>query len=1258
MVSVEAARTSFLLIVYLFTHLPPSAHPSHPPFIPTHRDTGQQQQQQQQQHPTPTHSGQTAAVVVPATTTFPASSQSRTPLSASIPLFPRGPPYNARRVGTLTNPAPRFRGFPGSQSVPGFPSSPATIPFHRVFGSGLNSPSPLDLLDQDDDDNDNDDFAVNNSNRNSGRRRTPLLSRRGVTATEEEEEDPRQGLAAERSRHPFSSSLRLNPVPTSRGVTLTRPQEDPFDRGRRGGGLSSLFDTDRARRYSLDAPSTFEKPISKTSLPDVNSPIRLDLSQEELERVAFAANNGQLPPSRGLSAIADQSRPKLTSFLRPGGSPASSSLTKLLPPPPPASLSSSTPAPSSPPSPDTGLPPERSGNSPSQQAERDEGSRNTEQTSPDAAAFGDRNEEPASATQKSRPPPPPPPPPTKRGLGFDEDVSVSDDPGDGPDYNDDKTSTTTKQPDEGDITVKNEALDSVYLSTTEQPDEDDTAVMDDVDESVYSDERTSTPKHLGKDDMLPIDSFNQSVSDQVSTAEQHDKDDIADDASTTDRPGKDDIPPADQPIPGNDSTDLENTVVVDEDGSATQVSNREKVSSSEEQSGRNDSSPEKDIPQTSSDAELTDLGQLPPIDGIIQPPPSDDQQTNSYIPDVDDVPPVEELIPEATQHDVQAPSSSGTHQSLVSLADSVIDHNGFSISFGDLAPADTPEDDDGQPSIYGDVHNSEKVETNITGSIEPETNPGETKAPRRKGTDSEHNSSVDQIQRSENIPDSGVTGIPRADKTPQTPTVVSKTSFSSAAGALVASPDVSGISDSSPDFSPPLSNGSHSHVEAGRTGSREPQPSNHTDNQNEDGEFRGHEEEPQPGSNNQPEDTNDPPNDDSKENLIEHSEEQDDEDTLDHSRSVSTLRDKPSNNTKHDEKAASNRTMDTSHSPSPDRSSHQSSEHSPGLHSEHHPATSSSSSSSVAATSHIVTTPFPDSSTSSSPAPNTDGRDVDSTTPGSSNRSRSSSNRSSSSSSSTTDEAPDDPEDVVKEGETAAGEGSHREGGEEHGGLPDPSSSLREDSGDKDHYSSAPQPNQDLSLKQALPRPDSLPPIAHQSPTVEERAPAPPPPPPPDEHRQQHHPPKEKTANFHNNETQQTDPRSHNFQTEPQQQSGPANPVSYPPNTESRPQSAHRVAASPFEMMFGKSLQDAYHQSFGSLFSNLHRPPSQSGTLFGRGGMSGGLFGQEAGALQGRSGERSGGTATSGEDIGDQDREAFDVNSIVNRRPSLRLFGN
>jgi hypothetical protein len=65
----------------------------------------------------------------------------------------------------------------------------------------------------------------------------------------------------------------------------------PASRGR--DRFSSLFDSENARKYSLDSPSTFEKPISQHTLPDVNSPITLDLATDEQQRVAYAKKQGE-----------------------------------------------------------------------------------------------------------------------------------------------------------------------------------------------------------------------------------------------------------------------------------------------------------------------------------------------------------------------------------------------------------------------------------------------------------------------------------------------------------------------------------------------------------------------------------------------------------------------------------------------------------------------------------------------------------------------------------------------------------------------------------------------------------------------------------------------------------------------------------------------------------------------------------------------------------------------------------------------------
>ena len=181
----------------------------------------------------------------------------------------------------------------------------SSSPFSQVFGSGLSSPSTLSLLDRPP------DFSSSSSSGGRGRgggvagRLEPFASSGGGTGGRGGGGGgvTRDGSYPSLARnHPFSS-IRLNPVPTSKGVSLTRPptsQENPFgERGRgRGRGrardrFGSLFDSDKARKYSLDAPSTFEKPITETSLPDVNSPIQLDLATDEQERVAYAKRQGE-----------------------------------------------------------------------------------------------------------------------------------------------------------------------------------------------------------------------------------------------------------------------------------------------------------------------------------------------------------------------------------------------------------------------------------------------------------------------------------------------------------------------------------------------------------------------------------------------------------------------------------------------------------------------------------------------------------------------------------------------------------------------------------------------------------------------------------------------------------------------------------------------------------------------------------------------------------------------------------------------------
>ena len=154
---------------------------------------------------------------------------------------------------------------------------PSRSPFSQMFGSGLSSPSTLGLLD-------GQDFSSSSSSGRGAGRIEAFPSGGGGRSR------PGSAYPSLARNHPFSS-IRLNPVPMSKGVSLTRPQENAFDRDR--DRFSSLFDTDTARKYSLDAPSTFEKPITKTSLPDVNSPIELDLATDEQKRVAYAKSQGE-----------------------------------------------------------------------------------------------------------------------------------------------------------------------------------------------------------------------------------------------------------------------------------------------------------------------------------------------------------------------------------------------------------------------------------------------------------------------------------------------------------------------------------------------------------------------------------------------------------------------------------------------------------------------------------------------------------------------------------------------------------------------------------------------------------------------------------------------------------------------------------------------------------------------------------------------------------------------------------------------------
>ena len=89
---------------------------------------------------------------------------------------------------------------------------------------------------------------------------------------------------------PFSA-IRLNPMASTKGVSKSRPFEDKHKRKRTM--FRSLFHFGNENKYSLDAPSTFEKPISKSSLPDVNSPIQLDLAKDEQERVKYVRSKGE-----------------------------------------------------------------------------------------------------------------------------------------------------------------------------------------------------------------------------------------------------------------------------------------------------------------------------------------------------------------------------------------------------------------------------------------------------------------------------------------------------------------------------------------------------------------------------------------------------------------------------------------------------------------------------------------------------------------------------------------------------------------------------------------------------------------------------------------------------------------------------------------------------------------------------------------------------------------------------------------------------
>ena len=131
------------------------------------------------------------------------------------------------------------------------------------------------------------------------------------------------------------------------------------------------------------------------------------------------------------------------------------------------------------------------------------------------------------------------------------------------------------------------------------------------------------------------------------------------------------------------------------------------------------------------------------------------------------------------------------------------------------------------------------------------------------------------------------------------------------------------------------------------------------------------------------------------------------------------------------------------------------------------------------------------------------------------------------------------------------------------------------------------------------------------------------------------------------------------------------------------PKAENRAPSSPFELMFGKSLQDAYQDTFGSLFGSLNRAPAAAkpGALLGnseaqnppyytenadRGQTSGGgyteNFGdEEFGGRSGMGGRRLGGmfgnSVYGGSNRGQQNLFDENVNGIVNKRPSLRLFG-
>lgn len=112
--------------------------------------------------------------------------------------------------------------------------------------------------------------------------------------------------------HPFSS-LRLNPVSSVRGVKILGPDEETqrkreaiadsftnFHDGVNPGHLRSRSRTRSNRAHTYEHENPFEKPISSSTfpLPDVNSPITLDLAEDQVNRVRFTKENRRLPPSR------------------------------------------------------------------------------------------------------------------------------------------------------------------------------------------------------------------------------------------------------------------------------------------------------------------------------------------------------------------------------------------------------------------------------------------------------------------------------------------------------------------------------------------------------------------------------------------------------------------------------------------------------------------------------------------------------------------------------------------------------------------------------------------------------------------------------------------------------------------------------------------------------------------------------------------------------------------------------------------------